>query len=391
MLNDTKIKALKPQEKQYRVTDRDGLYLVVLPTGTKTFRYDYKINGRRETYTLGVYGIVTLARAREMLLEAKRLLAEGISPSQHKQDKRQFESENTLGAWWKKYLDANQGFAPGTLKMKISTYKKDIEPNYANKLLSEIKTSHIRKLCEDINERGAPTTAVRVKTIFNEIYNLAIIKGMDIPNPATPIISKGLYAKVSRNRALSPNDINLFITKLNESELYPAIKLSIEMLLYTMLRKSEVVNAKWNEIDFETKTWTIPADRMKARRAHNVYLSEQVLERFRDLQVYSRGSDYVFPARGNKSKPMAVSSTNRGANETIEKLNGQVEAFVVHDFRRTASTILHEKGYNTDHIEKCLAHVDSSVRGVYNKAEYEAERRILMQDWADMIDKWVSK
>ena len=124
MLNDTKIKALKPQEKQYRVTDRDGLYLVVLPTGTKTFRYDYKINGRRETYTIGVYGIVTLARAREMLLEAKRLLSDGISPSQHKQDKRQFESENTFGAWWKKYLDANQGFAPGTLKMKISTYKK---------------------------------------------------------------------------------------------------------------------------------------------------------------------------------------------------------------------------------------------------------------------------
>lgn len=389
MLNDTKIKALKPQQKQYRITDRDGLYLVVLPTGTKTFRYDYKINGRRETYTIGVYGIISLSRAREMLLEAKRLLAEGISPSQHKQDKRQFESENTFGAWWTKYLDANQGFAAGTLKMKILTYKKDIEPNYSKKLLTEIKTSHIRKLCEEINERGAPTTAMRVKTIFNEVYNLAIIKGMDIPNPATPIISKGIYAKVSRNRSLSPNDIKLFIIKLNESELYPAIKLSIEILLYTMLRKSEVIKAKWDEINLDSKTWTIPAERMKARRAHNVYLSNQVIARLKDLLVYSRGSEYVFPARGNKTKPMAVSSANRGANETIAKLNGKVDPFVIHDFRRTASTIMHENGYNTDHIEKCLAHVDSSVRGIYNKAEYESERRILMQNWADMIDEWV--
>ncbi|AUZ05224.1 phage integrase [Vitreoscilla sp. C1] len=389
MLSDTKIKALKPKEKTYKESDRDGLYVMINPTGSKVFRYDYRFNGRRETLTIGKYGIISLAEAREILLEAKKLLNQGISPQQAKKDTKQNQQGNTIDEWWLKYFNHTE-LAESTRKVKAGTYVSEIKPQFERKLLTEIKAIHIRTLCETILERGAPTTATRVRDIFNAIYKYAILKGLDIHNPASTIENKGYYRGKPRSRSLTPKDIGLFLSEIDECETYPTVIIAIKLLLLTMLRKSEVVNAKWDEIDLESKVWIIPAERMKARREHNVYLSDQACELIGALKIHSHGSEFLFAARGNKRKPMNVSSVNRAASRIIERVMAKYkfESFVIHDFRRTASTILHEKGYNTDHIEKCLAHTDGSIRGVYNKAEYEAERRILMQDWANMIDAY---
>lgn len=386
MLTDTAIKKLKAEEKPYKVSDRDGLYLYVSKTGMKSFRYDYSYNGRRETFTIGQYGLISLAQAREALLEAKKLLLQGISPSQSKKVKQRNNVENTIDVWWQKYLTATP-LATGTYKIKTATYAKEIYPYFARKTLAEIKPNDLRLHCETIIERGAPTTAARVHDIFNGVYKYAILKGLDIANPAAAIDRKSLHTKQVRSRALSIKDIYLFIDELAQADAYPSIKNAIKILLLTMSRKSEVVNGKWEEIDFENKVWTIPAARMKARKEHNIYLSTQVLALLQEQKILCYGSEYVFPARGKKHQPMAVSSVNRVANNCIQKLQqkSRFEDFVIHDFRRTASTILHEKGYNTDHIEKCLAHQDNSIRGVYNKAEYEQERRKLLQDWADLV------
>ena len=387
MLSDSAIKKLKAQDKPYKVTDRDGMYVYVSTTGVKSFRFDYTFNKRRETLTLGRYGIVTLSQARDALLEAKKQLNAGISPSQAKKA-QQRQSEDTIAKWWQKYLDATP-LAAGTHKIKTATYTKEIEPFFANTDLSAIKPHHIREHCEAIVERGAPTTSARVRDIFNGIYNHAILKGLDLANPAAAIHRKSLHTKQVRSRALKPKDIALFLNELAQSDAYPSVKNAIKLLLLTMSRKSEVVNGTWEEVDFEHQVWTIPAARMKSRKEHNIYLSEQALALLQEQKILSYGSDYIFPARGNKHIPMAVSSVNRVANRCIKniQLHTAFEPFVIHDFRRTASTLLHEQGYHTDHIEKCLAHQDLSIRGVYNKAEYEAERRKLLQDWANDLTR----
>lgn len=159
-----------------------------------------------------------------------------------------------------------------------------------------------------------------------------------------------------------------------------------------MVRKGELINAKWHEVDFQNKVWTIPAGRMKARRAHNVYLSEQALDLIVAFQIYSEGSEFLLPGRTNKMQSIANSSINRVISNCIQLINKErqvIDDFTVHDLRRTASTLLHEQGFNSDWIEKSLAHEQQGVRAVYNKAEYAEQRKEMMQKWADMVDNWI--
>ena len=159
-----------------------------------------------------------------------------------------------------------------------------------------------------------------------------------------------------------------------------------------MVRKSEFVNATWDEFDFQRKIWTIPSERMKARRAHNVYLSAQSLEILTAFKIYCENSEFIIPSRTSRLKPVSLSSQKRVITETVELMNKKginIDPFTVHDLRRTASTLLNEKGFNTDWIEKALAHEQQGVRAVYNKAEYAEQRRDMMQKWADMVDTWI--
>lgn len=160
-----------------------------------------------------------------------------------------------------------------------------------------------------------------------------------------------------------------------------------------MVRKSEFVNATWKEFDFKRNIWTIPSERMKARRAHNVYLSTQAIEILTAFKLYCEDSEFIIPSRTSRAKPVALSSLNRVINETVDLMNNkgiEIDPFTIHDLRRTASTLLNEKGFNTDWIEKSLAHKQQGVRAVYNKAEYAEQRRDMMQKWADMIDTWIN-
>jgi integrase len=174
----------------------------------------------------------------------------------------------------------------------------------------------------------------------------------------------------------------------------PTIKAALKMALLTMVRKSELSNAVWDEFDLSANRWVIPAARMKAGRQHVVYLSTQVKALLEGLKLFSGGSPYVFPGRYDQKSPIVSSSLNRMVNMTIEKIREDgfdIEHFTVHDLRRTASTLLHEAGFNTDWIEKSLAHEQRGVRAVYNKAEYAEQRRDMLQKWADMVDGWIEK
>ncbi len=394
MLTETKIKGLKAKDKAYKVPDRDGLYLFVSKAGTKTFRYDYRINGRRETLTIGRFGAdgITLKEARERLMDARKLVSDGISPASEKKQKKRVGNSGRFSEYAERFLK-EVDLAESTRQLRRATYEREIKPHFANKLMTEIKTVEIRNHCELIKERGAPSTAIFVRDFFSHVYKFAISKGADFTNPAESIANSSIATFKPRSRVLTPREIHLFFSTLDKGQRYFTLRKGVLFILYTMVRKSEFVLAKWNEFDFEKNVWTIPAERMKARRSHNVYLSKQVVELLTAFKIYCENSEYVIPARTSKFKPVSLSSLNRVVNETVKEMNADgiaLDPFTIHDLRRTASTLLHEYGFNTDWIEKSLAHEQSGVRAVYNKAEYEQQRREMMQNWADMVDNWIS-
>lgn len=396
MLTDTALKNLKPKEKAYKVADRDGMYVNVTTSGSITFRYDYRLNGRRETLTIGKYGPsgLSLARAREKCLDARRAVAEGLSPAQEKQrEKRRVleaKSFSEFGERWFKEAP----MADSTRAMRRSIFERDLLPAFRNRLLSEIMPDDLRALCAKIKGRGAPATAIHVRDILKQIYGFAILHGEKIRNPADEVGPASIATFVAKDRALSPTEIRIMLKQLEHVPTLPTIRLGLKLILLTMVRKSELQDATWEEVDFENAVWSIPKERMKRSKAHNVYLSEQSLDILIALKTCAGNSRFLLPSRYDADAPMSRATFNRITTAVAERARKEglpLEPFTVHDLRRTGSTLLNELGFNRDWIEKALAHEDSrSSRGVYNKAEYEPQRRHMLQEWADMVDAWVA-
>ena len=396
MLTDAAIKALKPKNKLYKVADRDGMYVVVQPSGSVVFRYDYRMNGRRETLTLGRYGAagLSLARAREMLVDAQRAIQEGRSPAQEKQrEKRRIKEAKSFGEFAERWLQEHR-MAESTRAMRRTIYERDILPTFRNRLLTEISPEDLRAMCAKVKERGAPATAVHVRDIVKLVYSFAILHGEKVPNPADEVGPASIATFVPKDRSLSPAEIRVMLGQLEHVATLPTIRLGMKFFLLTMVRKSELQDATWDEVDFENAVWSIPKERMKRSKAHNVYLADQAVDILVALKTCAGNSRYLLPSRYDADAPMSRATFNRVTYAVVERAKKEglpLEPFTVHDLRRTGSTLLNELGFNSDWIEKCLAHEDGrSSRGIYNKAEYEHQRRHMMQEWANLIDAWVA-
>lgn len=395
MLTDTKLKNLKPQDKLYKVSDRDGLYVAVLTSGTVSFRYDYRINGRRETLVIGQYGRdgISLAEAREELIAAKKLLKAGQSPAAAKRDGiKKIRGAETFAVHTDSYMK-HVILADSTRAMKQVVIDRDILPVLGNKMMAEITTSMVRDLCDRIVERGGRATAVQAREIISSVYRHANDRGHGLFNPAADIKPSSIAIFKPRERTLTPEEIGLFFRTLDAIGAMGTMKMALKLVLITMVRKGEFTNATWDEIDFKKWTWTIPSDRMKGSRAHVIYLPKQAQDILVGLQMCAGGSEYLVPGRYNFRKPLSNAALNSLIDRTVKIINEDgehIQGFTVHDMRRTASTLLHEAGYPSDWIEKALAHEQKGVRAVYNKAEYARQRAYMLQQWADMIDSWIN-
>ncbi len=396
MLTDTKLRNLKAKDKIYKVADRDGLYVAVTKAGGISFRYNYALNGRQETLTFGRYGIggITLAEAREQLHEAKKMIAEGKSPAREKARAKVREKDaKSFDDWAQSWLRGYE-MAESTRDMRRACYERELKGPFGNKLLSEIGHDDLRRLTDKIVERNAPATAVHTREVVMQIYRWANERGQRVENPADMVRPTAIARFEPRDRALSSDEIGLFYEYLERVGTGPQFRAAAKLLLLTMVRKSELSNAKWSEINFTDALWTIPKERMKRRNAHLVFLSQQALDIFIALKTFAGSSEYVLPSRYDSDLPMSSATLNqvlKTAYTLAQKDGKPLGKFGPHDLRRTASTMLHEAGYNTDWIEKCLAHEQRGVRAVYNKAEYREQRSAMLQDWADMIDGWVFK
>ena len=396
MLTDTALKNLKSKDKTYKITDRDGMYVQVKPSGRIVFRLDYRLHGRRETLTIGQYGRdgITLLEARERCIEARRAVKAGQSPAQEKQrEKRRLSDSRTLGEWGDQYFREAK-MAQSTRDMRRHIYDRDIAPTWKNRLMSEITPDDLRALCNKVKGRGAPATAIHVRDIAKQIFVFAVLMGEKLQNPADAVAPSSIATFEVRDRALSPSEIRIAFRLIERVATMPTIRLGLRLILLTMDRKTELMEATWDEFDFENRVWSIGKERMKKAKPHNVYLSDQVIDILIALKTCAGNSRYVLPSRYDADEPMCRIVFNR-ITTAIAKLAKDDELplapFTVHDLRRTASTLLNEVGFNSDWIEKALAHEHNrTVRGVYNKAEYEPQRRHMLQEWANMVDAWIA-
>ena len=410
MLTDMQLRALKPTGKIYKVADQQGLYVAVTRTGVISFRFDYRVNGRRETLVIGKYDptvgakkpreldeldygmSLSLAEARLLMTRAHRSIEQGESPSRSKVEKRTEAADAlTFGSWAEKYF-AEADLAESTKAMRKSVYDRNLADEFGRLKLEEITPVRLMARCEKIKERGAAAPAVHAREIVLQVFRFIQARGLKIDNPAESIRPSAIATFKARDRALTPAEIHTFFKALEQTATMSTLRLAVKFMLLTLVRKTEFIEAKWDEVNFETAIWTIPKERMKAGRPHNVYLSQQALDILVAFKTCFSASSYLHPGRYETELPISSATLNRVIDATVKVVHDRGEdfdPFTVHDLRRTASTLLHEAGFNSDWIEKCLAHEQRGVRAIYNKAEYAEQRRAMLQAWADMLDAWI--
>jgi integrase len=385
MLTDKAVKAAKPKPgNRYRkLADQGGLYLFLTSDGTRSWRYDYRLAGVRKTFTIGLYPETSLAEAREHHSDARKLVAVGQCPVLIKRRERQaaiLGADNTVKAiaeaWYAEIApDKSESWRVGH-RRRLDKY---ILPAMGNVPITDVEPADVLALVKGIK---FPKTAEYVRQILTRVFSFAIINLKVKTNPARELRGVVTVPPAVHHKPIAAKSIPAFIEKIDGYSGRAHTKLAAKLLLLTMVRKCELTEATWSEIDLDNALWTIPAERMKRRHGHVVPLSNQALEAFQQLQPMACRSKYVFPNFGNPRKPMSPATLNG----MFDRLKIDVAP---HSLRATASTILNEANkFRSDVIERQLSHIERNrVRASYNQAEYLDERREMLQWWADFIDR----
>lgn len=370
----------------------DGLYLFVTPPsdkhpkGAKSWRFDYRLNGKRETLTIGRYPEVSLDDAKDKLRDARKLVAKGESPAQAKQEKKaqaQIARANTLKAIAERWYQAKAPSRSESWKENARRWlDEDIYPALGGKAIKDITPDQIEAALRKIAEERGAKSAHYARLILASVYK-DVPRALKVGNPARDLagfieLPKG----APKGKPLTAKSIPEF---LNAADRYPGklqTKLAIRLLFLTFTRKLELLHAPWEEIDLDGAEWVIRAERMKMEKPHIVPLSRQAIEALRKLKELSGASAYVFPNHGDPRRPMSASTLNAA----FDKI-GYAGKFTPHGIRSTASTILNGQGWSPDAIERQLAHTErDQVRAAYNHSDHLEERRKMMQAWADFLD-----
>lgn len=385
-LNARQVDAAKPREKAYKLADGAGLYLEVVPSGSRYWRMKYRFNGKEKRMAFGVYPAVSLAQARALRDDAKKKLAEGIDPSLAKKEEklvRDVQLNNTFQAvaleWHgTKVSRWSEGYASDI----IEAFNKDIFPYIGQQPVNEIKPLVLLNVLRRMESRGATEKAKKVRQRCSEVFRYAIVTGRAEYNPAADLTSAMSGHESKHYPFLTVEELPDFFKALSGYTGSPLVVLAARLLILTGVRTGELRGAFWSEFDLEKAVWEIPAERMKMKRPHLVPLSTQALEIVQQLKVMSGQYPLVFPGRNDPRKTMSEASINQ-----VFKRIGYTGRVTGHGFRHTMSTILHEEGFNTAWIETQLAHVDkNAIRGTYNHALYLEGRREMMQWYADYIN-----
>ena len=388
-LTDTALKALKPKDKPYTLADERGLYVEVFPTGGVIWRFRYRLSGKQEKLTLGKYPALTLKNARVKRDEAAQTAAMGSSPAKQKQLAKMAAADaTTVAEFGERFFREIVAKDRQDVSIPRRYFDKAIVPAIGHKPVRDVTTEDVRAIIWKKKDEGFDAAAGEIRGVLKRLFDFALTAGLAALNPVLALPMRHVHKSKSRERTLSPEEVRTFLVAAFESNIRRQFKIGLHLLLLTMVRKSELLLARWEHVDFEQAEWHIPVENSKTGKPHVVYLSRQSLALFKELRLLAGGSELVMPGRGSLTKPFAHNSINTALKTALQ---GQpIPAFTVHDLRRTASTLLHENGWASDVVEKALNHTIGGVRGVYNRAEYAIQRREMLQFWADYIEQLVN-
>jgi len=396
-LTNTAISKAKPTNKDYKMTDGGGLYLLIKTTGSKVWKYDWRMKpNRRGTYTLGNYPEISLLEAREQHLQARKLVAQGTNPTEVKSQRiLKAQADERFSHFAKNWI-AKQNMAKTTEKDLVQRVEKNLYPDLDKKPVGSFTTQELLKVLTRISDRGARETAKRMAGVLRRVYSELLIMGLIDYNPAqglAELLPKPNHRQKSNfSHITDPEELKLLIRQIHNpsNRQSPVTTCALKLMPLLFLRPKNIRFMKWKDIDFDQATLTIPASEMKAGKELKVPLARQAIEILQEVGVITGKQPYVFVTSHGHGKPISENTTTaalrRLINPATQKPYG-TGYMTSHGFRHTASTLLNEMGYPADAIELQLAHISQDrVRATYNKAQLMEKRVKMMQEWADYLD-----
>lgn len=384
-LTELQIKHLKPKASPYRIPDNGGLCIEVRPNGSKYWRWRFHYQGKEQMLTIGKYPAVSLSKARKERDAARELVDIGKHPNREKKIikmRNMYNGDNSFENIAKKWMEGRTFLNAKYAKQCNDRMRQYVFPMIGMIPISEITIPDVVHVVETIAKTGTIETAKRMKQCISQVFRYASFRGMCTHNPASDL--RGLLPTTpEKHHACVPMSELPGLLKAIEARKPDMAKHAMQLLSLTFVRTGELIGAQWNEINWEREEWHIPKERMKMKRPHVVPLSRQALAILRKLHPNTGHHEFIFYSAASACKHMS-----NGTVLMALKRMGYHGRMTGHGFRTLASTILNEKGYAPDVIERQLAHEDQDkIRAAYNRAEYLLERKKMMQDYADLLER----
>lgn len=390
-LTDITCKSAKTAEKNKKLADGGGLYLLVKPNGKKYWRLKYSHLGKEKTLAIGVYPLVTLLEARAARDAAKKLLMQGIDPTNAKKQEKRLavrNSQNTFKATALEWYDTKKPeWSETHAKNVLHRLETDIFPLLGNVPLKSIVAPDLLDVLRKIEKRGAWDLAIRTRQICGQVFRYGVQLSRCDHNPAEALRGALKTKKTEHYAAITPDELPELVSAVhrNDARLYPRTRNAILLSLLTFQRPTEIREARWSEIDLDKGLWIIPAERMKKKREHIIPLSRQAIAILKEQKEETAllKTDWVFPSHIRPRNAMS----NNTVRVALQKL-GFKGRMTAHGFRALARTAIREVlDYPPDVIEVQLAHKAAGPLGeAYNRAQFLKRRTVMMQEWADYID-----
>lgn len=389
-LTDTAIRNAKPDFKTHKMFDERGLFLQLAPSGGKWWRFNYRFGGKHKTLALGVYPDVSLRMARERRDAARRLLAEGVDPSENRKAQKAAQADrvaNSFEVVAREWLAKQLPTWARSHGVKVDAMLvRDLYPYLGARPIAVITAPELLGALRRIEGRGALDTAKRARQTSGQIFRYAVATGRAERDPSGDL--RGALAPPVKHHfaaVTEPKEVGPLLMALDGYHGSPVVRAALRLAPIVFVRPGELRKARWAEIDLEAAEWRIPAERMKIRQPHIVPLSTQAVEVLRDLKPLTGHFEFVFPSARSPKRPMS----DNAVLAAMRRLGIERETMCGHGFRAMARTILDEVlNYRVDLIEHQLAHAVKDANGrAYNRTAHLEARKQMMQGWADYLDK----
>ncbi|MDL2307811.1 integrase arm-type DNA-binding domain-containing protein [Desulfovibrio sp. OttesenSCG-928-C06] len=388
-LTDTHIKNIRHTGQPKKYFDGGGLFLFISPTGSKLWRMAYRFEKKSKLLSFGEYPAVSLKDARERREEAKKLLSKGIDPNVQKKEAKAAQLaelkdtfHNIALEWHGTRTAEFSSKHRGTILFRLETY---LFPAIGKMPIAKLEPHDILAVVRPIEQKGLFETSRRLLQLVSQIFRYAVITGRAKHNIAADLRGALRPRKVTHRAAVTePSKVGQLLRDIDNYDGYFPIVCALRLAPLVFTRPTELRAAEWSEIDFKAQEWRIPAERMKMKQMHIVPLSEQAIKVLEELRPYSGNGKYLFPSIRTETRPISDATLLNA----LRRMGYAKDEMCTHGFRSIASTLLNELGYNRDWIERQLAHGErNEVRAAYNYAEYLPERRKMMQEWSNHLDK----